>query len=627
MIKKFDDFWSLENNSKHLYESVTNDMDYINNLPDEAFVEGTRPDTNVPMCKSVSDDPYLKKMAIVVYRKLSKSNIGDFAIYSDVIYINGVPGVLFYDVNDENRNFTICRNQFGKTISIFKKFDLNGTNTAITTYSTQKLGFLDMLDQVIDDLSPKEVTEAAAGAWRASSGYGLKLVEKVTEWPTAIKGYIASELSSKPLTTVINQIVGKVDIDEICTKIWNLCGKKYGTVRYAVYLIQDALNHKYPEVESVLDGSMASSIKSAITSTSMDPVLLEEIEKEKKAKYEAWLKTEEEKYDNVIQFIIDMTDTFCHYVKNNGELSDDDASIFTSKGLYIIGSPGAGKTYNMYQTLKRNNMVKDVDFVEWKNRSTNVNKLYQTCYEYNGKLIIMDDSANVVSGAKSAFWKALLQTNASTVKTPSDVEENSTTYYNVKGLTRQERYYSEIGQKSKDEKAKFIKSKRKEGMTDEEINIELARIENKTKPRIPDEFVFDGCMIIIGNMTEEELARSTSQTGGKMDWKAVRDRFNLCVVEPPSEIIWKKIKEKLRDEQSKTEAELPDALCTVPRDYIDMFIDTVEEYLSGKHGPNYNSVSWRLGAKLGSSLRGEKGRRNWITMLENELNSSANNFK
>ena len=627
MIKKFDDFWSLENNSKHLYESVTNDMDYINNLPDEAFVEGTRPDTNVPMCKSVSDDPYLKKMAIVVYRKLSKANIGDFAIYSDVIYINGVPGVLFYDVNDENRNFTICRNQFGKTISIFKKFDLNGTNTAITTYSTQKLGFLDMLDQVIDDLSPKEVTEAAAGAWRASSGYGLKLVEKVTEWPTAIKGYIASELSSKPLTTVINQIVGKVDIDEICTKIWNLCGKKYGTVRYAVYLIQDALNHKYPEVEGVLAGIMTSSIKPAITSTSMDPVLLEETDEEEKAKYEAWLKTEEEKYDNVIQFIIDMTDTFCHYVKNNGELSDDDASIFTSKGLYIIGSPGAGKTYNMYQTLKRNNMVKDVDFVEWKNRSTNVNKLYQTCYEYNGKLIIMDDSANVVSGAKSAFWKALLQTNASTVKTPSDVEENSTTYYNVKGLTRQERYYSEIGQKSKDEKAKFIKSKRKEGMTDEEINIELARIENKTKPRIPDEFVFDGCMIIIGNMTEEELARSTSQTGGKMDWKAVRDRFNLCVVEPPSEIIWKKIKEKLRDEQSKTESELPDALCTVPREYIDMFIDKVEEYLSGKHGSKYNSVSWRLGAKLGACLRGEKGRRNWITMLENELNSSANNFK
>ena len=627
MIKKFDDFLSLENNSKHLYESVTNDMDYINNLPDEAFVEGTRPDTNVPMCKSVSDDPYLKKMAIVVYRKLSKANIGDFAIYSDVIYINGVPGVLFYDVNDENRNFTICRNKFGKTISIFKKFELNGENTAVTTYSTQKLGFLDMLYQVIDDLSPKEVTEAAAGVFRASAGYGLPFVKKVTEWPDAIKEYIASELSSKPVTTIINQIVGKVDIDEICTEIWNLCDKKNGQVKYAVYLIQDALNHKYPEVEGVLDGSMAGSIKSAITSTSMDPVLLEEIEKEKKAKYEAWLKTEEEKYDNVIQFIIDMTDTFCHYVKNNGELSDDDASIFTSKGLYIIGSPGAGKTYNMYQTLKRNNMVKDVDFVEWKNRSSNVNALYKTCYEYNGKLIIMDDSANVVSGAKSAFWKALLQTNASAVKTPSDVDENSTKYYPVTGLTRQERYYSEIGQKSKAEKAKFISSKRREGMTDEEINIELARIENQTKPRIPDEFVFDGCMIIIGNMTEDELARSTSQTGGKLDWKAVRDRFNLCVVEPPSEIIWKKIKEKLRDEQSKTESELPDALCTVPREYIDMFIDKVEEYLSGKHGSNYNSVSWRLGAKLGACLRGEKGRRNWITMLENELNSSANNFK
>ena len=168
---------------------------------------------------------------------------------------------------------------------------------------------------------------------------------------------------------------------------------------------------------------------------------------------------------------------------------------------------------------------------------------------HDPKLIIMDDSANVVSGAKSAFWKAILQTNASTVKTPSDVDENSPTYYIVKGLTRQERYYSEIGQKSKAEKAKFISSKRSEGMTDEEINMELARIENQTKPRIPDEFVFDGCMIIIGNMTEEELARSTSQTGGKMDWKAVRDRFNLCVVEPPSEIIWKKIKEKLRDEQ------------------------------------------------------------------------------
>ena len=46
------------------------------------------------------------------------------------------------------------------------------------------------------------------------------------------------------------------------------------------------------------------------------------------------------------------------------------------------------------------------------------------------------------------------------MKTPSDVDENSPTYYIVKGLTRQERYYSEIGQKSKAEKAKFISSKR-----------------------------------------------------------------------------------------------------------------------------------------------------------------------
>ena len=124
-------------------------------------------------------------------------------------------------------------------------------------------------------------------------------------------------------------------------------------------------------------------------------------------------------------------------------------------------------------------------------------------------------------------------------------------------------------------------------------------------------------------MTEDELSDSTAKTGGRMDWKAVRDRVNLCVVNPPSEIIWRKIKAKLRDEQSKTEAELPDVLCTVPRDYIDLFIDTVEEYLSGKHGPNYNSVSWRLAAKVGPNFRGEKGRRNWITILENTLNSAT----
>lgn len=623
MLKKFKDFDAKKFQSQKIYEQLVAEDNAIQQVPEDVLLPGTEnPDTNVELNTSVYEDEYFKKIASIIIKRLNKSGLTNFAVYPDLVYINNTPGVWFYNADDDTQNIVVCRNQYGKVMSFFKSFSLDDENTAEVTLTSKKIGFSDMINDMIDYVTPVTSIEEGLevieeGAFRASTGYGLPFVEKVTSWDTELKEWIATQLASKGKTEVQNIIVGKADSDDICERIWEACDRKNGQVKYAVGLIYDALNHIYPEVEDVMKGSAVTSTKTAIAVSMGDPAAIEAAEKARAEARDKWLSEEERKYDDAIQLVADTVDTFCHYVKNNGELDDDDRSMFDSKGLYIIGSPGAGKTYTLYETMKKNGMVKDRDFVEWKNRSSNVNALYNTCYEFNGKLIIMDDSANVVSGAKSAFWKALLQTNETEVKYPLEVSDESDKYYAVKGLTRQDRYFKEIGQRSSAETEKFIKEKEREKWEPDRIEAELARMEHETKPRIPDEFVFTGCIVIIGNMTEDELKRSTSQTGGKLDWDAVRDRFGgLVNIAPPSEIIWRKIKMKLRAEQAKSETELPDALCTVPREYIDVFIDTVDEYLSGAHGPQYSKISWRLPATIGQKFRGEKGRRNWVTKLE-----------
>ena len=148
MIKKFKDFDSNEFLVKKSLVKEAIESEDLSIVDSE--IETDIPEEDVIFGKAVYDDPYLLKISRIIWNRLK--NIGEFGIYHDVIYLKGIPGVWFYGIDDNKKNIVCCRDANRKVISVFNEFKLGGTNTAVVTYSTEKFGFKDILDQMIEEL-------------------------------------------------------------------------------------------------------------------------------------------------------------------------------------------------------------------------------------------------------------------------------------------------------------------------------------------------------------------------------------------------------------------------------------------------------------------------------------------
>ena len=616
MLKKFKDFDVEQYRVKHILESLEEKSSEIEF--DEALID-----------TPISANKYLLKISKIIMNTLRKNGIEDYAPYGTVVYVNGVPGVWFSKDGDESKSIIACRNQYDKFISVFNNFRLGGENKAIVTYSSSQIGIKDMIEQAIDDLKDGEVNESLLNeAFRAAAGYGEGHVKKVAAWSEAMKEFCVNALSSGMTPgKLATEILKNISSNPICADIYESFNKKDSTIKYATNIIFDAMNKTYPELDGLLEGKLAAS-KPSLTKTIEVDYDVEAYEAEKEEKRKEELAKAQKTFEESTQMIIDVVDTFCHYVKQNGQLDDDDKSVFTTKGLYITGRAGSGKSYALKETLKKNNMVEKKDYIDVGNGATNADALYRLMYKYNGKLIILDDAANVVGGSnRVAFWKQLLQTDPKPVKNPRETREDSNQYYEVGKKTRQERYFAEIGQKSNDEKNEFFKKRRKElaskELTGKELDDVIANewndLKKTARPLIPDEFLFTGCVVVIGNMTHEELEKTVVQSGGKRDWEAIRQRFQPVEIDPPYEVMWNVIQKEIRKQQSMSEDELPSYSCIVPREYVDEFIDEVNLLLSGEEGNDYTGVSWRMAVQIGQALKGEKGRRLWKRRLRESM--------
>ena len=633
MLKKFKDFDVERYRVRHILESL------------DETVSSSDYDETILMDTPISSDPFLLKMSKVIMNALQKNGLTDYAPYGTVVYVNGIPGVWFSHTDDERKSIIACRNKYTKIIAVFDDFKLNGENKATITYSSEKVGLLDMINQAIDnlkedngvDLNESLLDESKEGSMgtRAKAGYGMGHIKKVAAWSPEMKEFCVEALS-KGMTPgkLAGEILKNISTNPICSDIYDSFGKKDTTIKYATNLIWDAMNDMYDELDGLLEGKLAG-IKPSLRASVDEVYDVEEYELKKKEAREKEIARAQREFEENTQIIIDTVDTFCHYVKQNGQLDKNDRSVFLSKGLYITGRAGSGKTYALKKTLKKNGMVEKKDYIDVGNGATNADALYRLMYKYNGKLIILDDAVNVVGGAaRIGFWKQLLQTDPKPVKNPRETREDSNMYYEVGKKTRQERYFAEIGQKSEEEKKEFIKKKKKEygygkaRATDSEdkailndILAEWDELKKTAKPLIPDEFLFTGCVIIIGNMTHGELQDAVVKSGGKRDWDAIKTRFQPIEIDPPYEVMWNVIQKELREQQEMSEEELPSYSCIVPREYVDEFIDEVNFLLEGNEddGQDYTGISWRMAVQIGQALKGEKGRRLWKRRLREML--------
>lgn len=668
MIQRFKSFDADEFlNKKNALKEEINIQSNIDDLgqtenPDE--IETDIPEDEVITGTPVYENPYLLKIAHIVGKKLKSAGVGDFGMAYNIVYLDGVPGVRFYEI-DGNRHIVCCRSTNEKSISIFNGFELDKENVAIITYSTNKLGFKDMVDELISDLKGDGVNESVvneAASDRYGSGWTEKEVMAFEKLDHDERDFIYSFIRKFGKTTAAAQFLSLVSGgDTVATKIWTKYKgspeAKGGPVKYMMDMANTVLSAangvkqggSYQDAvdKHVLDnlisdckgGGPAIVTKSEVTYDTGEAVDEYELRRAEMAeKHKAEMEADAQEYEETVRGLRDVTMAMCNYVKQNGKLDRNDRSVMSRRGVLLTGKGGIGKTYTLKQVLKEKHMVLNKDFVWAGSGNSTADSVYQLMYEFNGKLLVFDDSPNLFDGDyRVSMWKNALQTELEDCLIGYPGKDSKLRVYNVRRLKgdRQKKYFTEIGRKSLDDKDEFYKKEMKKygikfsgvsgkpvptassDLSQEEVDELMLKIDDRWKdeeanaqPAMPNEFIFTGLVIIISNLERTKFIDEV----GKGNWDAISSRFENFDISPKAESLWIVMKKKiLEDFNNKS---LSDEECAIPRDMVEEFITEVESLIVN---PEYQEINWRTITMFHEILGGEPGRRTWKTKLRNEL--------
>lgn len=618
------------------------------NIPEEEVIIGT----------PVYEDPYLLKISNIVSKRLK--NIGDFGIGYNIVYLNNVPGVRFF-AKDGSKHIVCCRDKNGKSISIFDEFEPGKENIATVTYSTKKLGFKDMLDQLVYDLQNNgPIEEGFSG--RIGAGFTEKNVKRFERLPEDEKQYVYDFIRTYGEKQAVEQFFLLIqDKDTMATKVLQAfidgpLASKDGQSRYLMSCAATV-------VSLATGGRVATSVQKAVDAGVFDNLVKsykgegpaiatsagiayevsdaeEELEKKMKAREDlmkAKIEEDTENYESTITELELVIRAMCNYVHQNGDLDNNDKSIMSRRGVLLTGKGGIGKTHTLKKILKEKNMVLNRDYVWAGSGCSTADSVYQLMYEYNGKMLVFDDSPNLFDGDyRISMWKNALQTDIEDCLIGFPGKESKLKVYNVRRLKgdRQKQYYTEIGRKSADDKTDFYKKEMKkyslyysstapggvaskEDADQEMIDLYMTKIddawkdeEENTQPSMPNEFIFRGLVVIISNSERDTFVNEV----GKGNWDAISSRFENYDIAPLAESIWTVMKKKILTEYA--DKTIPDDKCAIPRDMVEEFIEEVEKLLAD---PNYQSINWRTLSMFHDVLNGSEGREFWKKKLKREL--------
>jgi hypothetical protein len=651
MIKSFKDF-DNELKSQKIYEAIDEDVRERN---ESVFTED---DIIVP--ELLSTNKFLLKITKIVLKRLENSGLGEFGVQPNIITIDGAPGVYFYNYNDETMNIVICRNTMGKHVYLFKEFNLGAENVADLVLSTKTLGFSDVIDEMIAYLSPNTIEEGLICEWKISEygGASENDVDSIVKMGATTRQIFVNLISNTSITKSADTILnGKSNGDKdsilICDEVSKAFGKDVtpGLMR-KIFLIFAVAIGKYTKVtdaniikdtKRVLVGTTIKSAASAIASASgVVATLDDETQKELDAEYLAMLQKDTKNYLRALRGIYKTACAMCSYVKNDGEITDDERGWMETRCLLITGIGGVGKSRNVEKALKDMKMVENKDYFNVSSSSTAMAALYKKFYDYNGKLLIFDDSSNLFKADyQKSFWKNAFQTaddvaSASTVALPVTKNDNkkndNTSTYDPTKLTRQQRYFREIGESTPEDRAKWEKQRRPELRANSPVSIsetemkeildqEWAELEDQRSPAMPTRFAYNGVVIIISNETYDELASEV----GPGHWGAIVSRMTNYDLHPMPQSIWVAIKENIERERDTPESDLPSKACMVPRDVADEFIEEVERLLE------YDEccfMTFRLVTKnMHNCLNSAETRPEWKERLEDLMRMGRKTMK
>ena len=618
MIKTFKDFDS-ELKSQKIYEAED-----INGIQDEDMDAFDKLGIKIP--EMISDNKFLLKISRIVLKKLKNSGLGTFGLHPLVVNINDVPGVYVYNYDDPSMNIVVCRNTQGKHVYLFREFNMGVENVADLVLSTTKLGFSDIVDAMISNLTPSNIDEA----WSHNDTYTKftdQDVEKIKLLDDSIRSKIVKLYTGG---ASINAVYNTIRNNSKYKHIKDAIEKEYGNIRdktiqkvatifgYALGLRTTGDLEMDNNIKDILIGISSSETdddeddiliktSSAVSAKLDDSTLSEYDEKRKKI-----IEEDTKEFMADMDQIYDVATIMCKYVKQNGVLDKDDWGIMRKRGLLITGKAGAGKSYSIKKSLKDNHMKENIDYIYVSSGSTASQSLYKRLYDYNGKLVIFDDSAGLFDAQyKVAFWKNALEPNLANavVELSADAKDGEKIGNNIYvpgKLTRQERYYAEVGASSRKEKKEFLDNTYEKLLADflkekgedyvlssGQINILRSdahklwkEYEEKKKPKMPNRFNYKGVVIVISNKTREMFQK---EVGGVDDWLAIDRRMRNFDLHPLSLSMWAQIKKDILRQSDDTS--ITDEERMIPLDMVKEFINEVESLMES---PQYQNINFGI---------------------------------
>jgi hypothetical protein len=654
MIKSFKDF-DEELKGQKIYEEVQ-----------EVNKNALFTEEDIKSPKLLSSDKFFVKISKIIFKKLKNANLGNFAIHPTIVTINGENGVYFYNCENPNINIIICRNNYSdKQAYFYKNFNIDGENIADLVLTTKKLGFSDIIDELINIIKSNTIEEGLILEWQEEPYKSVVYTDADVT--------IASQMDKDTRQSIVDYVKDFKKASNIFDAVWNDYNNK---VKNALDIL-DEIKNTFGKTKTgfkditkngyhrkvLLMFYMA--IKGGSQFQNDLKILLDDLNTgnnnpnnnnndinidqqqqtqnttdedtiEKDPKFQAKIDANIKEYKRNLKKMTNTLTAMCKYIKNHGELDQDYKSVF-SRGLLVTGNGGAAKSRTIKNILEENKMVENSDYFRPGSGSTSAGELYRLLYQYNGKLLIFDDSADIFEGKYNLpLWKLALDpddyNNTITSNRPNDTEFydpiNKRTRVN---LTRQEKYYLEVGKSSTLEKTKFYKKRKLEleakydwskmDPNDEVITREnIGKIidkewndhEEQKEPKIPSSFKYNGLVVIISNESREGLKDSM----GERHWGAIKDRMEDVELSPMPEALWETIKETILEQTDNPE--LIDAQRLIPIRFVDEFIKEVELLLKK---PQYRLMTWRIVAKkMHKAFQGALGIENWKEELRDCMN-------
>lgn len=292
--------------------------------------------------------------------------------------------------------------------------------------------------------------------------------------------------------------------------------------------------------------------------------------------------------------------------------------------LFISGLTGVGKTYT-WDCMKADatlKLQKDIDYVERGTENVNPKQIYKFIYDYNGKLLIFDDSSAIFnSDFAGTFWKKVFEKPKNgifpelgfTNSVTTDIYDPAECVYPNGGRNYKEQYLKECP-------PPIDRKVDTSNMTPDQ----LAELEAKSKKLMPKKFYCMSRFLFITNLSEETMMKPNNF--GE-DWTAIKGRSKFLTIAPPPLVLWRKIKKNIIEKAEAWNETITDWIPWVQKEYVDKVIGYVEDQLAQGKGKFMNFRAFSEGdlyTAIERSIR--KGSdRHWMEQIDESINKSKLN--